>query len=70
MKFFYSYFSHSAFKKIDAKQAYSIIHGLTYLLSCFLGVSALLISIIVIVSINLIVIGFFFFEIFKANFFE
>ncbi|CAF1350921.1 unnamed protein product [Adineta steineri] len=46
------YIGHSAFKKMGAKQAYSIIHGLAYLPLCFLGITAVLISTIAIVSIN------------------
>jgi hypothetical protein len=44
---------------MGAKQAYSIIHGLAYLPLCFLGITALLISIIAIVSINPIVVSIF-----------
>ncbi|UJR30783.1 hypothetical protein I4U23_018303 [Adineta vaga] len=51
-----TYIGHSAFKKMGAKQAYSIAHGIVYLPLCFLGLNALFISIIAIVSINPIVI--------------
>jgi hypothetical protein len=37
---------------MGARQAYSIIHGLSYLPLCFLGINALLISVVAIVSIN------------------
>ena len=53
-----AYIGHPAFKKMGAKQAYSIIHGLSYLPLCFLGINALLISIIAIVSVNPIVVSF------------
>jgi AGZA family xanthine/uracil permease-like MFS transporter len=56
---FKAYIGHPAFKKMGAKQAYSIIHGLVYLPLCFLGITALLISIIAIVSINPIVVSIF-----------
>jgi len=42
---------------MGAKQAYSIINGLAYLPLCFLGINALLISILAIVSINPIVVS-------------
>jgi hypothetical protein len=42
---------------MGAKQAYSIINGLAFLPLCFLGITALLISIIAIVSINPIVVS-------------
>ncbi|CAF1602014.1 unnamed protein product [Adineta ricciae] len=51
-----TYIGHSAYKKMGAKQAYSVLHGIVYLPLCFLGLNALLISIIAIVSINPIVI--------------
>lgn len=53
---FKAYIGHPAFKKMGAKQAYSIVHGLAYLPLCFFGVTALLISIIAVVSINPIVV--------------
>jgi AGZA family xanthine/uracil permease-like MFS transporter len=60
MDFFKAYIGHPAFKKMGAKQGYSIIHGLAYLPLCFLGINALLISIIAIVSVNPIVVSFVF----------
>jgi hypothetical protein len=44
-------------KKMGAKQAYSVIHGLSYLPLCFLGFSGMLISIIAVVAINPIVVS-------------
>jgi hypothetical protein len=44
-------------KKMGAKQAYSIIHGFTYLPLCFFGISGVLISIIAVVAINPIVVS-------------
>ena len=44
-------------KKMGAKQAYSMIHGLSYLPLCFLGISSVLISIVAVVAINPIVVS-------------
>lgn len=44
-------------KKMGAKQAYSIIHGLSYLPLCFFGISGVLLSIIAVVAINPIVVS-------------
>jgi hypothetical protein len=44
-------------KKMGAKQAYSVIHGLSYLPLCFFGISGVLISIIAVVAINPIVVS-------------
>jgi hypothetical protein len=44
-------------KKMGAKQAYSVINGLSYLPLCFLGFSGMLISIIAVVAINPIVVS-------------
>ncbi|CAF3287432.1 unnamed protein product [Rotaria socialis] len=51
-----TYIGHPAFKKMGARQAYSIMNGLAYLPLCFLGITALLMSMIAIVSINPIII--------------
>ncbi|CAF1171218.1 unnamed protein product [Rotaria sordida] len=51
-----TYIGHPAFKKMGSKQAYIVINGLAFLPLCFLGITALLISIIAVVSINPIVI--------------
>lgn len=51
-----AYIGHPAFKKMGARQGYSIIHGFSYLPLCFFGINALLVSIIAIVSINPIVV--------------
>jgi len=42
---------------MGAKQAYSVINGLSYLPLCFLGFSGMLISIIAVVAINPIVVS-------------
>ena len=52
-----AYIGHPAMKKMGAKQAYSVIHGLSYLPLCFFGISGVLISIIAVVSINPIVVS-------------
>lgn len=51
-----TYIGHPALKKMGARQAYSILHGLSYLPLCFLGINALLISILAIPAINPIII--------------
>ncbi|CAF3346222.1 unnamed protein product [Rotaria sp. Silwood2] len=51
-----AYIGHPAMKKMGAKQAYSLMNGLSYLPLCFLGISGLLISIIAVISINPVVI--------------
>ncbi|CAF2106096.1 unnamed protein product [Rotaria magnacalcarata] len=51
-----TYIGHPAFKKMGARQAYSIMNGLAYLPLCFLGITALLMSMIAIASINPIII--------------
>ncbi|CAF1148228.1 unnamed protein product [Rotaria sp. Silwood1] len=51
-----TYIGHPAFKKMGAKQAYVVLNGLTFLPLCFLGITAFLISVIAVVSINPIVI--------------
>jgi AGZA family xanthine/uracil permease-like MFS transporter len=51
-----AYIGQPAMKKMGAKQAYSVMHGLSYLPLCFLGFSGVLISIIAVVAINPIVV--------------
>ncbi|CAF3875550.1 unnamed protein product [Adineta steineri] len=51
-----AYIGQPAMKKMGAKQAYSMIHGLSYLPLCLLGFSGILMSIIAVVAINPIVI--------------
>ncbi|UJR14306.1 hypothetical protein I4U23_001300 [Adineta vaga] len=51
-----AYIGQPAMKKMGARQAYSIIHGLTYVPLCFFGFSGVLMSIIAVVAINPIVI--------------
>ncbi|CAF1387646.1 unnamed protein product [Rotaria sordida] len=51
-----TYIGHPAMKKMGAKQAYSIANGIAFLPLCFFGITALLISIIAIVSVNPIII--------------
>ncbi|UJR24849.1 hypothetical protein I4U23_006218 [Adineta vaga] len=51
-----TFIGHPAFKKMGAKQAYSIANGLAFLPLCFFGINALLLSIIAIVSVNPIII--------------
>lgn len=51
-----TFIGHPAFKKMGAKQAYSIANGLAFLPLCFFGINALLLSIISIVSVNPIII--------------
>ncbi|CAF3960664.1 unnamed protein product [Rotaria sp. Silwood1] len=51
-----AYIGHPATKKMGAKQAYSLMNGLSYLPLCFFGISGLLISIIAIIAINPVVI--------------
>ncbi|CAF1646733.1 unnamed protein product [Rotaria magnacalcarata] len=51
-----TFIGHPAFKKMGAKQAYSIANGIAFLPLCFFGINALLLSIIAIVSVNPIII--------------
>ncbi|CAF3524869.1 unnamed protein product [Rotaria sp. Silwood1] len=51
-----AYIGHPAMKKMGARQAYSVMNGLSYLPLCFLGISGLLISVIAVVAINPVVI--------------
>jgi len=51
-----AYIGHPAFKKMGARQGYSILHGLSYLPLCFLGINALLISVLAIQAINPIIV--------------
>jgi hypothetical protein len=55
--YFLAYIGQPAMKKMGAKQAYSVIHGLSYLPLCFFGISGVLISIIAVVAINPIVVS-------------
>jgi hypothetical protein len=52
-----AYIGQPAMKKMGAKQAYSLLHGLSYLPLCFLGFSSVLISVIAVVAINPIVVS-------------
>lgn len=52
-----AYIGQPAMKKMGAKQAYSVIHGVVYLPLCFLGFSGVLMSIIAVVAINPIVVS-------------
>ncbi|CAF1212343.1 unnamed protein product [Adineta steineri] len=51
-----TFIGHPAFKKMGAKQAYSIANGIAFLPICFFGIHALLLSVITIVSVNPIII--------------
>ncbi|CAF1427224.1 unnamed protein product [Adineta steineri] len=51
-----TFIGHPAFKKMGAKQGYSLANGLAFLPLCFFGINALLVSIIAIVSVNPIII--------------
>ena len=57
--FFLAFIGHPAFKKMGAKQAYSIANGIAFLPLCFFGINALLLSIIAIVSVNPIIVNIF-----------
>jgi hypothetical protein len=48
--FHLAYIGHPAFKKMGAKQAYSLATGLVFLPLCFFSINALLLSIIAIVN--------------------
>jgi len=52
-----AFIGHPAFKKMGAKQAYSIANGIAFLPLCFFGINALLLSIIAIVSVNPIIVN-------------
>lgn len=52
-----AYIGQPAMKKMGARQAYSVIHGLSYLPLCFFGISGVLISVIAVVAINPIVVS-------------
>jgi hypothetical protein len=56
MNFHLAFIGHPAFKKMGAKQAYSIANGIAFLPLCFFGINALLLSIIAIVSVNPIIV--------------
>ncbi|CAF1558739.1 unnamed protein product [Adineta ricciae] len=51
-----TFIGHPAFKKMGAKQGYSLVNGLAFIPLCFFGINALLLSIIAIVSVNPIII--------------
>ncbi|CAF1289472.1 unnamed protein product [Didymodactylos carnosus] len=51
-----AFIGHPAFKKMGARQGYSLLNAFAFLPLCFLGLIALLLSIIAIVSINPIII--------------
>ncbi|CAF2131389.1 unnamed protein product [Rotaria magnacalcarata] len=46
------YIGHPAFKRMGARQAYSVINCLTYLLLCFFGIIPLVLKIITVTSVN------------------
>lgn len=52
-----AFIGHPAFKKMGAKQAYSIANGIAFLPLCFFGINGLLLSIISIVSVNPIIVS-------------
>jgi hypothetical protein len=52
-----AYIAHPVFKKMGAKQTYSLANGLAFLPLCFFGINALLLSIIAIVSVNPIIVS-------------
>ncbi|CAF0739769.1 unnamed protein product [Adineta ricciae] len=51
-----AYIGQPAMKKMGARQAYSIVHGLVYMPLCFFGFSGMLMSIIAVAAINPMVI--------------
>ncbi|CAF1463901.1 unnamed protein product [Adineta ricciae] len=51
-----TYIGHPAFKRMGARQAYSVINCFAYLLLCFFGIIALFLKIIAVVAVNPIII--------------
>ncbi|CAF1316945.1 unnamed protein product [Rotaria sp. Silwood1] len=51
-----TYIGHPAFKKMGARQAYSAINCLIYVLLCFFGIIALFLRIIAVVAVNPVII--------------
>ena len=58
--FFYhclAYIGHPAYKKMGARQGYSLINCLIYLLLCFFGVIALFLKVIAVVAVNPVIVS-------------
>ncbi len=59
--FFYfslAYIGHPAYKRMGARQAYSVINSLIYLLLCFFGIIALFLRVIAVVAVNPVIVSF------------
>ena len=57
IKFCLAFIGQPAFKKMGAKQGYSILNGLSFLPLCFFCINAFLLSVIAIVSVNPIIVS-------------
>jgi hypothetical protein len=53
-----AYIGHPAYKKMGARQAYSVINCLIYLLLCFFGIIALFLKIIAVVAVNPVIVSY------------
>lgn len=52
-----AYIGHPAYKKMGARQAYSIINCLIYLPLCIFGIIALFLNIIAVVAVNPVIVS-------------
>jgi AGZA family xanthine/uracil permease-like MFS transporter len=53
-----AYIGHPAYKKMGARQAYSVINCLIYLPLCFFGIIALFLRIIAVVAVNPVIVSY------------
>jgi hypothetical protein len=52
-----AYIGHPAYKKMGARQAYSVINCLIYLPLCLFGIIALFLSIIAVIAVNPVIVS-------------
>jgi AGZA family xanthine/uracil permease-like MFS transporter len=55
--YYLAYIGHPAYKKMGARQAYSVINCLIYLPLCLFGIIALFLSIIAVVAVNPVIVS-------------
>ena len=52
-----AYIGHPAYKRMGARQAYSLINCLIYIPLCFFGIIGLVLSIITVVAVNPVIVS-------------
>jgi hypothetical protein len=57
-RWFLAYIGQPAYKKMGARQAYSALNCLIYLLLCFFGIIALFLRVIAVVAVNPVIVSY------------